>query len=242
MGETAVKRIFALGLSSSTLIKAIRKNNFVVPLLLSKEVPERPRYVSPQSLNEAKSIVEMTTVMIQCIPGALEWLEEAMFRSGMKPDDDGSILFALLQKGRILVELMNGKKVEVTSKVDDMPGTGLGNFCLAPGMKEHHPEKIVAYQYDRDDERDNFLSNFVTFRFDDVKSIPFWDVLHNAKEVNESEEKHSCHKCYEDANFKCSGCKIIWYCSRACQKVDWKGDRSGYSSGHKVMCKKFVKC
>ena len=235
-----MKRIFALGLSSSTLIKAIRKNNFVVPLLLSKEVPERPRYVSPQSLNEAKSIVEMTTVMIQCIPGALEWLEEAMFRSGMKPDDDGSILFALLQKGRILVELSNGKKIEVTSDVNDMPGRGLDQFCLAPGMKEHHPGKIVAYQFDKSSVSDNFLLNFVTFRFDKVKSIPFWNILHNAKEVNESDEKHHCRKCYEDASFRCSGCKITWYCSRACQKDDWKAT-SSYAPGHKVMCKKFIK-
>jgi len=115
-------------------------------------------------------------VSVQRLPGALEWMEDTIFRSGMKPDDDGSILFKLLQNGRILVEMKSGKKIEVASDVRAMPGTGLGEFCLAPGMKDHNAEKIVGFNEDDDRRGVLFTTNFTSFSYDDVKSVPFWDV------------------------------------------------------------------
>ncbi len=41
----------------------------------------------------------------------------------------------------------------------------------------------------------------------------------------------SCRICGKDANDACSGCKDALYCSKPCQKWDWK------TGGHKVLCR-----
>lgn len=43
-------------------------------------------------------------------------------------------------------------------------------------------------------------------------------------------QSHSCAACGLQANLRCSGCKSMHYCSKECQKSDWKG-------GHKATCK-----
>jgi hypothetical protein len=40
--------------------------------------------------------------------------------------------------------------------------------------------------------------------------------------------KHKCHNCHEDASHKCATCKTAYYCTKECQKADWKE--------HKVYC------
>jgi hypothetical protein len=37
-----------------------------------------------------------------------------------------------------------------------------------------------------------------------------------------------CAECSKPAQFKCSGCKKIYYCDRECQKINWKS--------HKIAC------
>ena len=168
-----------------TMVKALRMNSYVVPLLLTKNIPEPSDCITAHSMEEAKNIVFMMAKTTQRLPGALEWLEEAMFRSRMKPDDDGLILLALLQKDWILVGMKNGERIVVTSNVDAMPGRGLPNFRLAPGIKEHNPDKIVAFQYGKKDyDDDDFLNAFVSFPYDKVESIPFWKMLHAAKDID----------------------------------------------------------
>eukprot|EP00532_Pseudo-nitzschia_australis_P001676 CAMPEP_0168180354 /NCGR_PEP_ID=MMETSP0139_2-20121125/10470_1 /TAXON_ID=44445 /ORGANISM="Pseudo-nitzschia australis, Strain 10249 10 AB" /LENGTH=318 /DNA_ID=CAMNT_0008100521 /DNA_START=353 /DNA_END=1309 /DNA_ORIENTATION=- len=165
-----------------SMVKALRKNSYVIPLLLTKQITEPSDCITAHSMDEAKNIVFMMTETTQRLPGTLEWLEGAMFQSGIKPDDDGAILFALLQKYWILVGMKNGEKIVVTSNVDAMPGRGLRSFRLASGMKEHNPDKIVAFQYGKKEcDDDNFLNAFVSFPYDKVKSIPFWKMLHAAR-------------------------------------------------------------
>ena len=41
-------------------------------------------------------------------------------------------------------------------------------------------------------------------------------------------DKEECEHCARRAEKKCSACSLVYYCSRACQKVDWKF--------HKVIC------
>ena len=41
---------------------------------------------------------------------------------------------------------------------------------------------------------------------------------------------NECEKCEGNAIKRCSGCRLVYYCSTACQKQDWKF--------HKVTCQK----
>ena len=43
-------------------------------------------------------------------------------------------------------------------------------------------------------------------------------------------EKSTCAVCQTPSKLQCSACKITYYCSRDCQKKDWKT--------HKQLCKK----
>ena len=51
------------------------------------------------------------------------------------------------------------------------------------------------------------------------------------KEKNEKMQKRTCSNCKKSGTGfpKCSGCKRVYYCSRKCQKADWKR--------HKKVCK-----
>ena len=50
----------------------------------------------------------------------------------------------------------------------------------------------------------------------------------NTKIVENLRECSNCTKL--DSNYKCSKCKKVFYCSKKCQKEDWKS--------HKKICKK----
>ena len=45
-------------------------------------------------------------------------------------------------------------------------------------------------------------------------------------------EDPKCEECGDAATFRCSKCKIAWYCSRDCQLRQWKK--------HKPICKLFT--
>lgn len=42
-------------------------------------------------------------------------------------------------------------------------------------------------------------------------------------------ELQKCGKCSKDANSICTNCKSIYYCSRDCQKADWKNHKKNCS-------------
>lgn len=53
------------------------------------------------------------------------------------------------------------------------------------------------------------------------------------KNGNEKRECNYCHKCEDEEKLKrCSRCKKILYCSKECQKEDWKK--------HKIECDKII--
>jgi hypothetical protein len=44
----------------------------------------------------------------------------------------------------------------------------------------------------------------------------------------EVKERNECENCLQYAENRCKGCRLVYYCSPACQKLDWKD--------HKVIC------
>lgn len=232
---------FKLGVCSQddlydTLAQALECNNYV-PLLLLGDIPlpGKPESISPGLLDEAASVVHSIKGAFERVAGILDWLRAQQYLDGKKPNDDGTILFELLQKGKILVKKKNPDALlEVTTSVGVLPGRGLPGFCLAPGMKQHNPAKIVAYKF-RKDLQESASSQFTSFPYNDVVSVAFWKVLHSSKAFGNGKDKNfTCNVCYEPASRLCSACKVTWYCSKSCQKKDWKGR-------HKMMCPKFVK-
>lgn len=60
---------------------------------------------------------------------------------------------------------------------------------------------------------------------DDAKSCPA-----NCRDSQHSKLSKICAACSKtDANLRCAGCKKVFYCSRICQKTNWKS--------HKLICK-----
>ncbi|KAL0211502.1 hypothetical protein P9112_009800 [Eukaryota sp. TZLM1-RC] len=54
--------------------------------------------------------------------------------------------------------------------------------------------------------------------------------LYSNPSVTEILEKPRCSDCGLEAKFRCSVCKLEWYCDRVCQKRSWKR--------HKIYCKR----
>jgi hypothetical protein len=207
-------------------------------------LPKRPDWVSHGSMNEAASIANSTKGTWENVPGILDWLRAHRDLDGKKPDDEGCLLFKLLQKGKVIVQLSNnnGQRMELTTKVDAMSGMALDYFRLPSGMKEHNPSKIVAFRTDGDGDTDNFLNNFASFPYSDVVAIPFWRTLETSEAFGRDDGEKDCDVCYEPATMKCSACTVVWFCGKVCQKKDWKGHTSySFGSSHKIMCKRFVK-
>ena len=125
------------------------------------------------SKDEAVSFALRCKLFWDCIPGLLEWLRAQQRLCGNTPDDNGTILFHLLQKANIMVHLKNTDQVmELTTQVDRMPGTAIPDFYLAPGMKQHNPAKIVAFnQQMAYNSETSSTQRFVSFPYDDVASV-----------------------------------------------------------------------
>jgi hypothetical protein len=222
-----------------TLVEALCVNLFVPYLMLQSELAaqEPPNYISPGDMREAVSSFNSAVGTWRRVPGLIDWLEEVKSRDGVKPLDDGTILFHLMTKGKLLVVLNQGREsnriYEVTTNVGTIPGTSLETFSLSPGMKEHNPLKIVCYNTGAQGIDDVKRRDFITFKYDDVKEVYFWNLLQLSKGFDEDLREHTCRECYGAAGLRCSKCVVVWYCSRECQKEDWKK--------HKKMCGKFIK-
>lgn len=223
----------------SSLVEALQTNNFVPILLLRGEpLPERPSTMSPGGMHEAASYVNSAFASWNRVQGALDWLREQRFPEGCKkPNDDGTIFFNLLTKGKVVVSLQNDEPIEVTSRFSDMSGSSIESFKIPPGMKTHNPNKIVCFA--TGNEADTFQnSGFMSFPYSSVSEVPFWAVLESCiKFGKDDDEKHSCHQCFEPADLVCSQCQVIWYCSADCQREDWKRGQPP----HKMMCKNYIK-
>ena len=194
------------------------------------------------SKDEAVSFALRCKLFWDCIPGLLEWLRAQQRLCGNTPDDNGTILFHLLQKANIMVHLKNTDQVmELTTQVDRMPGTAIPDFYLAPGMKQHNPAKIVAFnQQMAYNSETSSTQRFVSFPYNDVASVHFWKILQTSNAFEEVQDDHTCRFCWEPATLRCAACNIVWYCSQQCQKKDWNG-KSELNAAHKTMCRTLQK-
>lgn len=229
---------FQRGLSDShvpeeALAIALQANNFVPELLLRDQPPTAlPETVAAGSVNEATSYAKSAFDSWRKCDGALAWLQEVQMRGGQKPSDDGTILFNLLTKGKVLVVVQDesgrDSTLEVTSSLDHMHGTMVPGFELPRGMKTHDPSKIVCFDLDWDTPK-----KFPSFSYAAVKKVFFWSVLESSKKWKGRNKDRFCGKCYKSTTLKCSCCHYVCYCSASCQKQDWKR--------HKKQCPKFIK-
>lgn len=232
------------------LVPAIVANTYVPDMLLNlqenDQIPKMPPSYSPGKRDEALKVVHRVGKAWRTTPGLAAWFRSQAKRGGNKPNDDGSILFEMLQEGSVLVVLNSDDRgivqLNLTTKVSMIPGRALPDFYLAPGMKSHDPQRIVAFDnrkaYGHGDV--SWSQKYVSFSYDEVQSMPFWKILHaHQKSLAEKQEEH-CHLCYENARYCCAACKVTWYCSKKCQADDWKG-RGSNGMKHKIMCQKFQK-
>ncbi|OEU13123.1 hypothetical protein FRACYDRAFT_242548 [Fragilariopsis cylindrus CCMP1102] len=235
---------FKLGVCSEpdlqdTLVQALMCNNYPPCLLLGDiPLPRKPDSYSSGGMEEAVCLVNDNKSSWERTPGLLEWLRKQRYAGGKKPNDDGSILFQLLTKGNMIVEKRNNAVWELTTKVDNIPGSATPDFYLAPGMKAHNRAKIVAF-----DLKSGFgcRLKFESFPYDDVVAVPFWKILNTSKALAKIAKNTTCKQCYEPASLQCTRCKVTWYCSEACQKKHWKGKGGQYAVSHKDTCPKLIK-
>ena len=238
----------------TTLVRALQINNFVPHLLLldtQSQFPESPTHVSPGTMSEAISYVNAAGDVWSRTDGCLDWLKGLRSRNGPKPDDDGAILFHLLEKGTVVVDLRKGgflrspsseeQLKEVTTCFHEMRGQAVPGFRLAEGMKTHDPTKdIVCYATGRQlysslEGREGFDS----FPYSSVTHVHFWHVLYSSTVYGETKREHYCLVCFKKASLRCSKCQVTYYCSSECQKKDWKSSRFGQP--HKQVCENFIK-
>jgi tetratricopeptide (TPR) repeat protein len=224
-----------------TLVRALQNNNFVPQFLLQNEpLPPRPDTVSPGGIEQALGYANSSLDTWKRTAGILDWLDKMRSRGGPRPTDDGSILFKLLQKGKVVVVITNErgetKTMEVTTRFSKMKGTKLAHFKLPVGMKEHDPDKIVCFRTWNESSGDRG-NEFISFSYSKVQKVYFWSVL-KSSEVYGTGESLFCSVCHEPASKRCSKCEVTWYCSQDCQLKDW---REGRPLAHKKACANYTK-
>lgn len=190
-----------------TLVRALQNNNFVPQVLLQNE-PLLPR---PDTVSQAVGYTHASLDTWKRTARGLNWLDKMRSRDGPSPDDGGSILFRLLQKGKIIVVVANErgggtKTIEVTTSSSDMNGQKLPNFKLPIGMKEHDPAKIVCFGT-RNESSGGLGNEFTWFCYSQVQKVYFWSLL-KSSEIFGKEESLFCSICYEPASLRCSNCEV----------------------------------
>ncbi|CAJ1943806.1 unnamed protein product [Cylindrotheca closterium] len=108
-----------------------------------------------------------------------------------------------VQKGRVVVKTST-TILDLTTNVSMIPGRGLPDFFLAPGMKTHDPNNIVAFDnrisYDNRDA--SWRDKYICVRYDDVESIPFWWLLKCFRADLDDDKENHCSVCYEAARHR----------------------------------------
>lgn len=74
--------------------------------------------------------------------------------------------------------------------------------------------------------------HFFPYKLDQLLSLGE-QILQGVPPSKESAELRACNRCGKKSGFLmcCSACRIAWYCSRNCQKIDWS------TNGHNKNCK-----
>jgi hypothetical protein len=221
----------------STVAQAIECNIFVLPMLLG-DLPVKEerqiRYERPEDISHASKVAREMIHPFQRASGLLDWIRTQQSLRGDKPNDDGSTLFQLLQRGRILVNTKTENLMQLSTRIDLIMDSPY-NYDLPAGMKEHNLADIVAF--------DHRKVEFLSLSYEDVVSVPFWKILQKSKAFGRLHGFDLCEYCTSEALYMCSACKVITYCSEDCQRKHWKGVGMKSDDGprHKILCRKLQK-
>jgi hypothetical protein len=155
-----------------------------------------------------------------------------MYRDGKKPPSS-KVMFDLLGRRPVLVRTTSGDELIFTLNVRKMRGTATDTFQVPPGTKDHTEfSPLVMFQ--------NETMEWHTLDYSDVMEVPFWKAMLEGKLP--SETVGTCNTCYEDCKklMTCGRCGVAQYCSKACQKADWKGS-GGYGVPRRNACPRLTK-
>ena len=77
----------------------------------------------------------------------------------------------------------------------------------------------------------NWGSHLEDKTYDAIENREHWENLEKTR-CKAAKLKKTCHLCKSKTNLSCGNCRIVYYCSKDCQKKDWKN--------HKLVCNKKV--
>ena len=240
----------------SQLTKAVDQNHFVPGRLLSKNpLPPFPENMTAGSREQAIFVADGIKDTLDSVDG---------IDGGRKPPSSKA-MFDLLQIRNVLVRTSTGLETIMTTHVRSMRGKGLEEFYVPTGTKKHVEGAPLVMFEKTDDE-----AQWYKIAFDDIVEVPFWKLLlagtqkkqesmfENSQEMKSHEitwklllelegkqkkpESGYCQACYKTSTsmFFCGACGVAEYCSKACQKADWKGEGKK-NFAHRDRCKRLIK-
>lgn len=179
-GYVVIKYLkFKLGFLSekdldTALIQALQNNQFIAEYLLLLRTTDLPEMEDPHSYtfsarSEALWYAHSAKDVWRKLPGLLDWLHDTSERGGAsKPDDNGKILFELLHKGMVLVDVEILKRnledypqhvvesKKLTSNFDDMKGQALPGFSIPPAVNQFDPNSTISCFWDDDNKNNSY--------------------------------------------------------------------------------------
>jgi tetratricopeptide (TPR) repeat protein len=218
----------------SQLVKAVDQNPFVPGRLLSKtQLPPPPACMSVGGRDEAISVANGIKDTWDSVDGIDELLESAMNRGGRKPPSSKD-MFDLLTHRNVLVRISTGLETIMTTNVRCMRGRGTEEFYVPTGTKDHVEGAPLVMFENTDDAKWHEIT------FDDIVDVPFWKLLLERKQ--KKQKSVYCDNCLETCTgtLACGACGVTEYCSKACQKADWKGEGTN-TFAHRYRCKRLIK-
>ena len=219
----------------SQLAKAVDQSHFVPERLLSKNpLPPPSARMSVGSREEAITVAYGIKDTWDSVDGIGGFVGSAMYRGGRKPPSSKA-MFDLLQSRNVLVRTSTGLETIMTTNVRSMRGTALEEFCVPTGTKKHVEGAPLVMFENMDDE-----AQWHEITFDDIVEVPFWKLLLEGKQ--KKPESDCCQACYKTSTsmLSCGACGVTEYCSKACQKADWKGEGTN-TFAHRDRCKRLIK-